>query len=201
MNSIKTCSAFSSRERIATGRLLEVAIEVKTLLETHPSLQVLFFDDMSGEEFDLDLRGSHSDIEQRLSIQFPEPEMPSADKKASAGSVGRPRLNVVSKEVTLQPRHWAWLKQQPGSASSVLRRLVDEARHNNQEKEQHYFAQKAVYSFISAIAGDYPGYEEAIRSLFNSDYRRFEDIIGNWPGDICNYAKNFYADLSIDSDQ
>lgn len=41
---------------------------------------------------------------------------------------GRPRLGVVSKEVTLLPHHWAWLSSQRGGASATLRRLVDEAR-------------------------------------------------------------------------
>ena len=39
---------------------------------------------------------------------------------------GRPKLGVVAREVTLLPRHWAWLNAQPGGASVALRRLVDD---------------------------------------------------------------------------
>ncbi|WJS97777.1 DUF2239 family protein [Novosphingobium humi] len=35
---------------------------------------------------------------------------------------------MVAREVTLLPRHWDWLAQQPGGASQALRRLIDQAR-------------------------------------------------------------------------
>ena len=41
---------------------------------------------------------------------------------------GRPRLGVVSREVSLLPRHWEWLEEQPGGMSVSLRKLVEEAR-------------------------------------------------------------------------
>ena len=37
-----------------------------------------------------------------------------ADVARAFGRVGRPKLGVVSKEVTLLPRHWEWLGRQPG---------------------------------------------------------------------------------------
>ena len=197
----KLCTAFSNNQAIATGVVQDVAIKVKAELESNPNLQVLFFDDSTGEEFDLDLRGSHEEIEERIINQFPEQgeseqsESDPEENKPHKGP-GRPKLNVVSREVTLQPRHWSWLKKQPSSASSVLRRLVDEARRANLEKEKHDACQEAVYSFISAVAGDLPGYEEAIRCLFNSDYRRFDQLISSWPNDIYCYAKSFYEGLS-----
>jgi hypothetical protein len=192
----KLCTAFSKKQRIATGAVLDVAIKVKAELESNPDLQVLFFDDSSGEEFDLDLRGSREELEQRLIHQFPEHRQSDPGKEKLRKGPGRPKLNVVSREVTLLPRHWSWLKKQPGSTSSVLRRLVDEARQANPEKERHDVCQKAVFSFISAIAGDYPGYEEAIRYLFKSDYRRFDQLISSWPNDVYYYAKSFYEGLS-----
>ena len=49
---------------------------------------------------------------------------------------GRPKLGVVAREVTLLPRHWEWLAQQPGGASVAMRRLVDEARRSSKDKDR-----------------------------------------------------------------
>ncbi len=45
---------------------------------------------------------------------------------------GRPKLGVTAREVTLLPRHWDWLAQQPGGASAALRRLVEAARKTSE---------------------------------------------------------------------
>lgn len=42
--------------------------------------------------------------------------------------------SATRSEVTLLPRHCEWLGVQPGGASVVLRRLVDEARHASEAK-------------------------------------------------------------------
>jgi hypothetical protein len=44
------------------------------------------------------------------------------DQKILRGP-GRPKIGVVSREVTLLPRHWDWLNSQPGGASVALRNL------------------------------------------------------------------------------
>lgn len=198
MNLNKRCTAFLGNKRIATGDVLDLAMEVKAILASNPSLQVLYFDDSSGEQFDLDLRGDYEEIVERLKSQFlgdiVREQSDLQESKPNKGR-GRPKLNVVSREITLQPRHWQWLKEQPGSASSVLRRLVDDARRANQEKDKHKHCQEAVFAFISAMAGDLPGYEESLRCLFKSDYRQFDQIISQWPNDIYSYAKSFYKDL------
>ncbi len=48
--------------------------------------------------------------------------------RESGRGPGRPKLGVVPREVTLLPRHWAWLAAQPGGASVTLRKLVDQAQ-------------------------------------------------------------------------
>ena len=98
---------------------------------------------------------------------------------------GRPRLGVVSREVTLLPRHWDWLTSQPGGASAAIRRLVDEARKGPRSPAA---ARDAVYRFITAMAGDRPGYEEALRALYRDDAARFCEIIAGWPKDVCRYT-------------
>jgi len=97
--------------------------------------------------------------------------------------------------VTLLPRHWDWLGSQPGGASVALRKLVDQARRTSGDRDRVRTAQEATYRFISAIAGNLPGFEEATRALFAYDRRPFGDLIAGWPEDIRDYAiKLAFAD-------
>ncbi|SNB78258.1 hypothetical protein SAMN07250955_11826 [Arboricoccus pini] len=101
---------------------------------------------------------------------------------------GRPRLGVVAREVTLLPRHWEWLAQQPGGASVALRKLVDQARHANEEADHKRQARDRAYRLMSALAGDRPGYEEALRALYAGDRLKFQAEIADWPADIRTYV-------------
>jgi uncharacterized protein len=119
-----------------------------------------------------------------------------SDQSGSEGSQtdaprgpGRPKLGVVAREVTLLPRHWQWLSGQPGGASVALRKLVDAARHANSAKDRVRQSQEAAYRFMSAMAGDAPGFEEAARSLFAGDARRFEQCLGAWPEDVRDHTR------------
>ena len=94
----------------------------------------------------------------------------------------------MAREVTLLPRHWDWLASQPGGASVALRRLVDEARHANPVADRVRQAREATYRFMTAIAGNQPGYEEAIRALFAGDGARYHGLIAGWPLDVRYYA-------------
>ena len=76
---------------------------------------------------------------------------------------------MVAREVTLLPRHWEWLAQQSGGASVALRRLVDQARRGTEDKDRIRRAQEAAYRFMSAMAGNRPNFEDAIRALFAGD--------------------------------
>ena len=97
---------------------------------------------------------------------------------------GRPKLGVVAREVTLLPRHWEWLGAQPGGASVALRKLVDEARRASGDTDRARAARDAAYHFMSAMAGNLAGFEEASRALFADDRRRFVGLIAGWPDDI-----------------
>jgi uncharacterized protein len=133
----------------------------------------------------VDLRGNSDDILARLdaSITPRQDGAPSVDEPRGKG---RPKLGVIAREVTLLPRHWAWLASQPGGASVVLRRLVDEARRTDDAKGRTRGAQEAAYRFMSA--GNLPYYEEALRALFANDRARFEQIVAPWPKDIHFHA-------------
>jgi hypothetical protein len=41
---------------------------------------------------------------------------------------------------------------------------------------------------MSALAGDLPGYEEALRALFADDRALFEAGIAHWPPDLRDYG-------------
>jgi hypothetical protein len=97
-------------------------------------------------------------------------------------------LGVVAKEVTLLPRHWDWLNLQPGGASVALRKLVEEARRTSGHHDRVRAAQESAYRFMSAVAGNLSGFEEAARALFAYDRRRFSQMIAAWPDDVRDYA-------------
>jgi hypothetical protein len=101
---------------------------------------------------------------------------------------GRPQLGVVAREVTLLPRHWEWLALQPGGASVTLRRLIDEARRTSGAQDQVRLAQERAYRFLSAMAGNLPGYEEAVRALFGRKREAFDAHAAAWPEDVRAYA-------------
>src|SRR5207247_10459691 len=98
------------------------------------------------------------------------------------------KLGVVARAVTLWRRHWEWLNAQPGGASVALRKLVDEARRANGDKDRAREAREAAYHFMSAAAGNRPHFEEASRALFADDRRHFIGQIAGWPADIRDHV-------------
>jgi hypothetical protein len=101
--------------------------------------------------------------------------------------------------VTLLPRHWEWLNAQPGGASVALRKLVEEARRGNEAKDRVRQAREALYRFMSTLAGDEAGFEEASRALFAGDQKLFLRLIQLWPKDIRSHAASL-ADAAFASD-
>jgi hypothetical protein len=180
--------AFEGDSRIAAGNPLDVVRAVKALLDRRKGVSILVFDGVTGGPVDIDFRGSVGDVLARLP-GFAAAPTTAADAAPSAPrGPGRPKLGVVAREVTLLPRHWEWLAQQPGGASVALRRLVEEARRNGDDGNQIRRAQDAAYRFMSAMAGDRPHYEEAIRALFAKKAARFNELIAGWPADVRDYA-------------
>lgn len=188
-------TAFEGHHLLLSGPLVEVALAVKAASENNELKPVLVFDDATGHVVDLDLRGTKSDIIERLALPAQKPVLrrhSSAGEKLQVASSeaagprgrGRPKLGVVSREVTLLPRQWEWLNAQSGGASAVLRRLVDEAKRNSATPQKRRAAQEAAYQFMLAIAGDFPDYEEATRGLFANDRAKLEGCIAAWPADI-----------------
>jgi hypothetical protein len=101
---------------------------------------------------------------------------------------------VVPREVTLLPRHWEWLNAQPGGASAALRRLVESARKVNHSNDLRRDSQNCAYRLITALAGNLPGYEEAVRALFAGSAQDFDRHTANWPADVVHHARRLAHD-------
>ncbi|CAG4915101.1 DUF2239 family protein [Paraburkholderia gardini] len=188
MTSPVTCIAFEGVRRIASGALKDVAIAVKSVVDRGESAPVLIFDSVTSQPVEFDLRGSVDEVIGRLpGVEVAPP--PATNEEAPRGR-GRPKLGVVAREVTLLPRHWDWLNGQPGGASVALRRLVDAARAANEDRDHARRAQEATYRFMTALAGNLPGFEDATRALFANDRPRFEDLTAQWPADVRDHARS-----------
>src|ERR1700676_3982013 len=116
MQDEKTLTAFVSNKILASGPLDEVIPVLKSHFDGDAGTPMLVFEDQTGRQVDFDLRGPLLEV---LTRAFPP--------RVRAGP-GRPKLGVTAREVSLLPRHWEWLEQQPNGASAALRRIVDQAR-------------------------------------------------------------------------
>lgn len=159
MDQAKLITAFHGDRRIPGG--LEGA---RSWVTAHGEDGLLCFEDQTGRQVDFNWR---------------EPV------KAAPGP-GRPKLGVVSREISLLPRHWEWLERQPSGASAAIRRLVDQARAQPGESERQ--GREAAGRFLTAMAGNRPGYEEATRALYAGDLERYVSLMADWPEDIRQYA-------------
>jgi hypothetical protein len=172
-----TWTLFAGEQRLASGAPAEVAVAAQAAAQADHEGPVLVFDDATGRIVDLDLRGAAEEVRSRYAPAFPRRPR------------GRPRLGVVAREVTLLPRHWEWLAAQPGGASVALRKLVDAARRADDGATERKARHEAAYRFMSSMAGDLPGYEDAIRALFADDRAGFEERVAGWPADVAAHAR------------
>lgn len=174
--------AFLGHRRVADGPLPQVA-RAAAALQPDASAEPLLVFDADGRQVELDLRGGPDQAAAHATASLAAPPSP-----APARGRGRPQLGVVAREVTLLPRHWEWLAAQRGGASVTLRRLVDEARRGAGGADAMRAARERAYRFLQSIAGNLPGYEEALRSLFAGDLGRFADSTVSWPPDVRQHA-------------
>lgn len=188
-------TAFAGARRVGSGPLPAVAASVKREIDAGETGEILIFDDSSARAVEIDFRGTAQDVQTSAQRALVEGRgRATATEEEPRRASGRPRLGVVGREVTLLPRHWAWLASQPGGASVVLRRLVEEASRDRDGRERRRLAQEAAYRVMSALAGDRIGYEEAMRALFAGNAVAFAECVGQWPGDVRDYALKLAAD-------
>jgi uncharacterized protein len=195
-------TAFAGTRLIARGAALDVALAVKAALEQSESASVLIFDDRDATQVEFDLRGRPADVAARLAADAAWQVQTAATSASALDATsddnasddaprgrGRPKLGVVAREVTLLPRHWDWLAAQPGGASVVLRKLVETARHASEAKDRVRTSREAVHRFMTALAGNLPGYEEALRALYAGERARFEAWSVDWPEGVRDYVR------------
>lgn len=173
---IKSCTAFSGHRLIATGTPREIVGAVKAAVEAGES--VLVFDDIDAKPVEFDLRGDLEAVLSRLTPAIEEKRGP-----------GRPKLGVIAREVTLLPRHWDWLAGQPGGASVALRKLVEGALREAEGPDRVRKGREAAYRFMTAVAGNLAGYEEATRMLFAGDWTAFDAVVEGWPEGVREHVR------------
>lgn len=169
-------TVFGGQKRIATGTLDRVLTAAKAAFDRDAASQLLFFDDQSGRPIDFDLRGTLPEV------------LAKAVPATVPGRPGRPKLGVVSREISLLPIHWEWLELQPGGASAALRRLVDDARSQDPDRKRVQAAAEATSRFLSSMAVNLPSYEEACRALYAGSRESFFAHMDDWPDDIREHA-------------
>jgi hypothetical protein len=158
-----TVTVFYKDEVIARGEPGAFTQALRDLGPLSRSSDLLAFDDDTGRQVDLDLTG-----------------------RAAPRPRGRPSLGVEAREVTLLPRHWEWLSTQSGGASVTLRKLVEAAMRAGRSERD---CLDAAYRFLTVMAGDRPGYEEAIRALYSGDRENFDALCVLLPTAVAEHAR------------
>ena len=181
MESELTYTAFKGQSIVVSGPLEKVLPELKKHFDSDKSVMLLVFDDSTGRQVDFDLRGTEAQV---LGRALP----------GQRTGPGRPKLGVVSREISLLPRHWEWLEEQPSGASAALRRLVDEARRREQGRQRVRLALDSAARFMSAMAGNLPWFEEATRALYAKDRARLENLTSKWPRDVRKHMLQLIGD-------
>lgn len=175
-----TCSAFDGHKLIASGGLAAVAAATRQALDGGAQGPVLVFDDLSSRQIEFDLRGTPAQVQARLLLPVAMP--------VKRGP-GRPKLGVTAREITLLPRHWDWLAQQPGGASAVLRRLVEQASRHEAPKQRARLAMESVDRFMQAMTGNLVEHEEASRAFYRGERERFATLTEPWPADVRDHLR------------
>lgn len=181
METLNTYTAFEDHKILSQGVLEDVVLKVKKRLEKSPESQIVIYSDITGKSMDFNFQGSEKEVLKRLEVYT----TPETDNQASVASgPGRPKLGVISREVSLLPKHWEWLATQSGGASNTLRKLVEESMKKTSGTLTVKTAQERTYKFMSVEAGDFANYEEALRALYRKDKERFVSEIKAWPRDV-----------------
>lgn len=174
-------TAFLNGNLLAQGNLEDVVLKIKKQMGKADHSEALLFNDSTGKVIDFNYQGSKEDVEKRLEV-YKTPTSVSTPT-----GPGRPKLGVVSREVSLLPRHWEWLAAQPGGASATLRLLIEEARKKTESSVSIKQLQERTYQVMFTLAGDLEGYEESVRALYKKDRKSFLEHQNTWPSDVKKY--------------
>lgn len=179
--------AFKGKKLIAQGSLEDVSLACQAGAQAE---LVHVYETESGRVVDIDWRGDSNTLSAWLTEHHSD-KLTTAQPARQKRGRGRPKLGVVSREVTLLPRHWQWLASQQGGASVTLRRLIEQARTDKSSLRRQQ--QDAIYRFITAVAGDEPGFEETMRALYADNAEAFRQHSAKWSVDIRKQAQRMAA--------
>jgi hypothetical protein len=167
---------FEGFNAVGRGTHSEVRQAVRALKAERETATFLVFNDETGESLDQDFER----VETAHLLQARVTE-------AAPRKVGRPRLGVVAREITLLPRHWEWLEAQQGGASVALRKLVEIARKQQEPEDRIRHAISVTFKFLNVMGGRMPGFEDVNRALFQRDWARFDALVAAYPRDVAGY--------------
>jgi uncharacterized protein len=169
-------SAFDRANLIGQGPQWAVARTVKRYLQQFPDAAVSIYSDDTRKLVAWDLAGTEDAVATRFPIGF-----------APIRGRGRPKLGVVSKEVTLLPEDWDWLAKQPGGSSAALRKMVEIAQADETTKRQKHRRNTEIALFLVTALGASPNLGDALNALLNGDQANWTKQMVNWPKEIRDY--------------
>ena len=79
----------------------------------------------------------------------------------------------------------------------TLRKLVDQARRANVDRDRQRRETECAYHFMSVMAGAMAGFEEASRALFANDAAKFRQQTDGWPADVRDYVRHLAYPLPL----
>ena len=175
-------TAFAGTRRIAVGNRDSILSQIKQYTDTTDD-RVLIFEDFSGKQVDFDFSGSLDDVLER------------GRARVVRLGPGRPRLGVVGREISLLPRHWEWLEDQPNGISAAVRRLVDEARKREPGAQRARRLRDGIARFMWSMGGDLENFEEATRALYGESAKSLEELLAPWPDDVRDHVLRLAAEV------
>ncbi len=184
----KTFTLFIGHKRVSTGTLEAAVRAAKSAMDSGVAERTVIYDDVTCRTVDVDYSGTLDQVLQGLAnhpLLRPAPVDEEPEKRLGPG---RPKIGVISREVSLLPRHWEWLNSQPNGASGALRVLVEEARKKNMGRDQARQTRDALHHFLWDMAGDFPNFEEATRVFFAKDFEHFRFLTSDWPRDVLEFV-------------
>jgi len=186
---------------VSRGPLRQVIDDLERYLVREPEARPLLFDDASGRLLAWPPAVATQDAGERG--QAVEQEGGDPDRLASRAAAklapdesmagrrsGRPRLGVLAREVTLLPAQWAWLAAQPGGASAALRRLVDDAWQEEQQRDLRQRASAVAFQCLGVLGEGLAATDDALMAIHAGDIARFDQLTAAWPPDIRQYVRD-----------
>ena len=173
--------AFSGMLKVAEGEPDSALPQIREFVAADTEAPLLVLNYLTSISLEIDWNQTDDLISRSLAYQAGE--VPVQQNKGR----GRPKLGVLSREVSLLPRHWEWLNRQSGGASAALRRMIDAARKSPLFQLEE--ASLAVDRFMQTLAGDLPGYEEALRQFYRYQYGAMFTEMADWPKDVQRHVR------------